>query len=186
MAEWNANPTWTPLEQINGGQQFNPDDVLTPEDFNKLVENMQYLYANGGSFEVNPYPIGITIELYTNDSPAMLFGGDWTKVESGRVTISANGHTMAPTYNGETTGGSADAVLVKHNHTFEVIKGNSLKVNYNYATLNATGTTYNYPSVGTGAGGDSNGYIRLTESGVDGTDKNMQPWIAVHKWRRIG
>lgn len=182
MAEWNANPTWTPLEQINGGQQFNPDDVLTPDDLNKLVENMQYLYEHGGNFEVNPYPIGAVIELYTNDSPAMLYGGDWTELPSGYFSITANGHTMAPTYNGELTGGSADAVVVSHFHS-ATMAGNVL---YNINSSASQGNGWYINTTDANLAGGESSRIRTDTVGVDGTGKNMPPWIAVHKWRRIG
>ena len=72
-----------------------------------------------------------------------------------------------------------------HTHTFEVITGELLQTSYNYSTLNASGGNYNYPSVGTSAGSDSNGYIRLKETGEDGTNKNLPPYLAVNIWRRV-
>lgn len=47
MAEWNETPNWTPLEQINGGQEFS--NMLSPDDLNALAENIEYLYETAQS-----------------------------------------------------------------------------------------------------------------------------------------
>jgi hypothetical protein len=49
MAKWNEGANWTPFDDINGGQQFT--NALTPEDLNKLAENIAYLYAHQGENE---------------------------------------------------------------------------------------------------------------------------------------
>ena len=134
---------------------------------------------------LNIYPIDSIYITYSSVSPASLFGGSWVELSGGQFLLTANGHTMAPTYNGETIGGSADAVVVKHNHTFQVRTGTDLKNAYNYASLNVAGSTYNYPAISAGAKSDDAGGITLTETGVDGTGKNMPPWIAMHIWHRI-
>lgn len=41
MAKWNENPSWTPFEQINGGNRF--ESKLSAEDLNILAENIAYL-----------------------------------------------------------------------------------------------------------------------------------------------
>jgi hypothetical protein len=48
MSEWNKNPEWTPKEMINNGEKFSPNDVVSAEDFNALVENIAYLYISKG------------------------------------------------------------------------------------------------------------------------------------------
>lgn len=48
MAKWNENPSWTPFEQINGGNRF--ERRLSAEDFNILAENIAYLKSIEGSF----------------------------------------------------------------------------------------------------------------------------------------
>jgi hypothetical protein len=42
MAEWDSVPSWTPFEDINGGQQF--EKRFSADDLNALAENIQYLY----------------------------------------------------------------------------------------------------------------------------------------------
>lgn len=175
MAEWNGNPTWTPKEQINGGEQFNADDVLSPEDFNALVNNMQYLYENGGDFEVNPYPVGTVYMSFKGTSPASLFGGSWTQLKSKFLLASSNTATSSgtPMYNSTTTGGSADAVVVEHTHTLEMTYDTS---GSSYSTLNrdlyTSGTTYNNT-------------FSIKSAGESGTGKNMPPYQVVYMWRRV-
>ena len=177
MAEWNGNPSWTPKEQINGGQQFNANDVLSPEDFNALVSNMQYLYENGGDFEVNPYPIGTVYMSFKGTSPASLFGGSWTQLKSKFLLASSNTATSSatPMYNSTTTGGSADAVVVEHKH-------DGIYWNSTYMTL-GTGSGSKYGlSYGTS---DNVNNIVTGKTGEDGTGKNMPPYQVVYMWRRV-
>lgn len=49
MANWGTTPTWTPFSSINGGEEFSNN--LSPEDLNKLAENIAYLYAHQGENE---------------------------------------------------------------------------------------------------------------------------------------
>lgn len=81
MAGWNLEPSWTPREEINNGLAFSSLDDVSAEDFNKLVENMQYLYRAGGAVELNAYPIGAVYVSKENISPAELFGGDWERIQ---------------------------------------------------------------------------------------------------------
>jgi hypothetical protein len=180
MAEWNGNPSWTPKEQINGGQQFTPDDILSPEDFNALVENMQYLYENGGDFEVNPYPIGAVYMSFEATSPASLFGGGWTQLKS-KFLLGADTDALTnpiPTYKGTTEGGSADAVVVEHRHQ-GIYWGD---ISENYITLNTEGGAAYGLSYGAS---DNSNIIYTGREGVDGTGKNMPPYQVVYMWRRI-
>lgn len=47
MAEWGGVPSWTPFEDINGGQQF--ERKFSADDLNALAENIAYLYENMSS-----------------------------------------------------------------------------------------------------------------------------------------
>ncbi len=49
MGSWNTSPSWNDFDNINGGQQFS--NRLSPEDLNKLAENIAYLYENQGENE---------------------------------------------------------------------------------------------------------------------------------------
>jgi hypothetical protein len=191
MAEWNGNPSWTPKEQINGGEQFNADDVLTPDDFNALVENMQYLYEHGGDFEVNPYPIDTVYISFNGVSPASLFGGGWTQLKSKFLLGASNEAILGtnPTYSGSQSGGTET-----HNHSLE-----SGYAKYNPSITSGTTRIYKVTdqtggyAVNTSASGADKFSTTINETAYDAiglggnTDNvsNMPPYQVVYMWRRI-
>jgi hypothetical protein len=172
MAEWNGNPSWTPKDQINGGQQFAPDDILSPEDFNALVNNMQYLYSQGGDFEVNPYPIGAIYMSTRITSPASLFGGSWTRIQD-KFLLAAGS-----SYSAGTTGGSATHTLTvnempSHNHNLAV-------------RLNSTsGNMYTSPTAAGDSGIEGTSTWAVENNGGGQPHNNMPPYLAVYVWKRI-
>ena len=61
------------------------------------------------------YPVG-SIYMSVNDTnPASLFGGNWEKIE-GRFLLGSSNNYPLKTNNDNTTGGSKDAVLIRHTH----------------------------------------------------------------------
>ena len=89
------------------------------EDMN-WNNNPGYIYINNVVF--NPvdknlsiidliYPIGSIYMSVNNVNPNVLFGGRWEQLKDRFLLGSGD------TYTGGSTGGSADAVVVKHNHT---------------------------------------------------------------------
>ena len=128
------------------------------------------------------YPIGSIYMNTNNVDPAILFGGQWEQIENRFLLASGS------TYGNGTTGGSADAVLVSHNHatstsgetfvTSESSEANNTRVTYSssgnrYVDGMTASTTPFHHRVGTGY------------SGVSGTGKNMPPYLAVNVWKRI-
>jgi hypothetical protein len=146
------------------------------------------------------YPIG---SIYTNavnaTNPATLLGfGTWAAFGAGRVMV---GHDASdPLFDtAEETGGSKDAIVVAHTHTFSgttanagthshtgaltqstksgngptpvVSSAESLTGNYNYTT--ATAGDHNHTFSGTTA-----------STGSSGTNANLQPYITVYMWKR--
>jgi len=137
------------------------------------------------------YPVG---SIYTNASvatnPGTLLGfGTWTAFGAGRVMIGA-GTGGGGTYTAGATGGSKDAVVVSHTHTFT---GSALPTHshtyeqpsntFIQGAIGGTGLTNKFTgttsavSAGTPAGTNS------TE-GVSGTDANLQPYVVVYMWQR--
>jgi hypothetical protein len=113
------------------------------------------------------YPVGSIYTSASETSPAELFGGTWEKIE-GKFLL-----TASDSYGLGSTGGSADAVVVAHNHDYQ---GWSLEV---------------CPEAGTDrfafvqSEEYDNANLRLQEAGVDGTGKNMPPYLVVNAWKRI-
>lgn len=52
MAEWEQNPNWVNIENINGGMEIQLGDGFLASDQNKIIENMQYLYNHFSSQHV--------------------------------------------------------------------------------------------------------------------------------------
>jgi hypothetical protein len=142
------------------------------------------------------YPVGsIYVNAGATTNPATLLGfGTWTAFGAGRVMVGLNGSdTLFDTL--EETGGSKDAIVVSHTHTFSGttdtqgahthnvtigganpgdgfgLAGNNGAVNFNYTTN--TAGAHSHTVSGTTA-----------SSGSSGTDANLQPYITVAMWKR--
>ena len=126
--------------------------------------------------KLSPYPVGsIYMSLDKDANPRELFGGDWEKLDEGRVLIS----TKQNKYEVGNTGGYEDAVVVEHTHAINVVSGST------------TGTYNAYPPMTSNQGVvvnvdySSGGVPVIENTGVDGKSKNMQPYLVVNMWKRI-
>ena len=146
------------------------------------------------------YPVGSIYMSVNTVSPSVLFGfGVWEKIEDkfllGSGTTYANG----------STGGSADSVVVSHNHTQNSHTHNALSnrrfvvvgdgANWGYSgkikiRTDGSGTAYYYPHSTTDAGGimehteTAEASPTINSTGEDGTGKNMPPYLVVNIWKR--
>lgn len=134
------------------------------------------------------YPVG-SIYMSVNDvNPSALFGGTWEKIQDSFLVATGSYFNLGQ------SGGSKDAVVVSHTHTQAAHKHD-----YGYklwgtksgsselgAQLSGSGKYY--------AATSNNDYKWLADmsseqptinnSGVDGTDKNLPPYLAVNMWKR--
>lgn len=115
------------------------------------------------------YSVGKLYMTTTEEDPAELFGGSWEKIQ-GRVLLGASS-----SYAVKSTGGSADAVVVSHNHSLGITEG-FIAYGANYGTWGSGGNNYSYRN--------TNNHTQY--EGVDGTGKNMPPYFAVNIWHRYG
>jgi hypothetical protein len=138
------------------------------------------------------HPVGsIYINAGVSTNPATLFGfGTWAAFGAGKVLVGLDsGNAAFDTV--EETGGSADAIVVTHNHT---------------ATVTDPGHTHNYQLVSFPIRADQwVGYatdpgpiftttatttattgitVANTSAGASGTNANLQPYIVVYMWKR--
>lgn len=114
------------------------------------------------------YPVGSFYANINPTSPEILFGGTWIPIDQGIFPMAAGSDFVAGS-----TGGYADATLVKHKHQLT-----SVAPIYGAAS----GWTYHAPMRGND---DSYGMGHDTsESGDDGTGKNRPPYIAIYMWYR--
>lgn len=149
------------------------------------------------------YPIGSIYMSVNNTSPATLFGGTWQKIE-GRFllasgTTSGENPTIDNTYTLGDTDGSKDAVVVEHTHTQNAhshdayysafvessenlgitakwnVTHTSGNTGFIYSTLNPTLNRSTHTASTTATN---------QNTGEDGTNKNMPPYLVVNVWER--
>lgn len=139
----------------------------------KIVHGQLVYNDAGESYEwqwtgwsTEPHPVGSVYISVDNTSPASLFGGTWEQIKDVFLLAAGNTYTIGA------TGGSADAVVVSHKHTF--------------ATLVATQVGGGYTSPAT-----ANDYSEIRQTaetnstGVSGVGKNMPPYLVVGVWKRV-
>ena len=146
------------------------------------------------------FPVGtIYTQAAVSTNPATLLGfGTWVSFGAGRVMVGLDGSDTAfDTL--EETGGSADAIVVSHTHTATSSVSDS-----GHFHLSAQGTEFpQNGSTGTANGpdglrsGDPVGKTSTETTGISvstsiasqgssGTDANLQPYIVVYMWKRVG
>lgn len=141
------------------------DDSVTTA---KILDDNITLLKLATTLKDSLYPIGsIYINAVSADNPSTLIGfGTWVAFGAGRVLVGID--SIDPLFDAvEGTGGSKDAVLVSHSHTY----GDNQRVQV--GTDN--GTAYD--------GQQDNDFNTSTE-GESGVNKNIQPYIVVYMWKR--
>jgi hypothetical protein len=137
------------------------------------------------------YPVG---SIYTNASvatnPGTLLGfGTWTAFGAGRTIIGNGGG-----YTAGATGGSADAVVVSHNHVANTTSTDSGHAHFIRTDASGggggNGRFVNGNSGGTQVDPTVTGFANITSVtaistvGVSGTNANLPPYIVVYMWQR--
>lgn len=151
--------------------------------------------VSGGGITIDDvYPVGSIYMSVSNTSPATLFGGTWERIED--TFLLASGTNYA---NG-TTGGSADAVVVEHNHTqaqhthtgssgrMFITQVDGQSVAEKRVSVPSSGSNY-APIITSsdnwyGVGSVGNATPSINDTGESGTGKNMPPYLAVNVWKR--
>lgn len=112
------------------------------------------------------YPVGSIYISVSDTHPSAFFGGTWKQLKN-RFLLGAG-----DTYAAGSTGGSADAVVVSHQHYVDV-RGN----------VGISEITSGYNAIlQTGLGKNTSVFTQT--SGESGTGKNMPPYLAVYMWQR--
>lgn len=134
------------------------------------------------------YPVGSIYMSVNSVNPSTLFGGTWEKIED-RFLVATGTY-----FNLGESGGSKDAVVVSHTHTQAA---HNHDYGYKLWGTKSGSTEPGAPISGSGkyyAATAENDYRWLSSmsseqpainsSGVDGTDKNLPPYLAVNMWKR--
>lgn len=143
------------------------------------------------------YPVGsVYINAGVTTNPATLLGfGTWVAFGAGRVMVGLNGaDALFDTL--EETGGSKDATVVSHTHSFSGTTDGVGNHNHPINRYTAAGSAQN------GFGGGDNGNFAATNytgdagahshafsgttasTGSSGTNANLQPYVTVAMWKR--
>jgi hypothetical protein len=130
------------------------------------------------------YPVGsVYINATSSTNPGTLLGfGTWTAFGAGRVPVGFDsGNALFDA--AEETGGSANAILVSHNHT-ATDAGHAHTTPFT-TTANGTGGGADRP-VQSGTTTTSTAFASITVSteGSSATNANYQPYITVYMWKR--
>lgn len=136
------------------------------------------------------YPVGAIYMSVNSTSPATLFGGTWVQLTDTFLYASNTADTNSTT----ATNGSANAVIVAHSHTpvtdssganaFAQVKLGAFyhdTGNNRLGTVNSNGVRYAH--VGQ-TNNPTASHSSTAEAGVDGTGKNMPPYMKVFMWKR--
>lgn len=136
------------------------------------------------------YPVGSIYMSAVSTNPGTTFGfGTWAAFGAGRVPV---GYDASNTnFNAsEKTGGSADAIVVSHTHTFTTDAAGAHNHTYEKATskLPQSGSdTQCFVSNSTATTSDAPNHTHTgttASSGSSGTNANLQPYITVYMWKR--
>ena len=139
---------------------------------------------------VTLHPVGsIYINATNSTNPATLLGfGTWTAFGAGRVMVGFDsGNVLFDA--AEETGGSANAIVVRHTHTATVTDPGHNHLAFVYggysqvgvATANVNQANNQGQSTSTATTGIS---VAISTTGSSGTDANYQPYITVYMWKR--
>lgn len=159
----------TSINIVEDGIKYADSSGTSDVTYNYLREgnvktvNGQSIYGSG---DIKSYPVGSIYISASSATPGLLFGGTWEQIKDVFLLSAGN------TYHAGLTGGSADAVVVEHKHTFATLVASELGGNYtspatanNYSEIRQTAETYS--------------------TGVSGVGKNMPPYLVVYMWKRI-
>lgn len=80
------------------------------KNIGQAVEYVMWFFENHNHFR-EIYPVGSIYLSVNNTNPSTLFGGTWEQIKDKFLLASGD------TYSNGATGGSADSVVVSHNHT---------------------------------------------------------------------
>jgi len=132
------------------------------------------------------HPVGSIYTAIISTNPGTLFGfGTWTAFGAGRMLISLDSSNVLFD-TAEETGGSANATLPSHTHTFTGTAHSHTFSNQNFSTGTVSGgsspPTMMDPATGTTSSVTAGG-TNSTE-GASATNANYPPFIAVYMWKR--
>ena len=142
------------------------------EKLKNISQKLKNLAGTGlQDIDVLDYIFPVGSHIISDDpefNPIYWYSGTWEKVKDKFLLGSGDIYSVGQ------TGGSADAIVVKHSHKATWSAGATL------GTFNAFIPMVNNTSPATATDVGS-----ITEAGEDGTGKNMPPYAVVNIWKRV-
>lgn len=145
------------------------------------------------------HPVGSIYTATVSTNPATLFGfGTWTQFAAGRMMMGAGG-----SFSPGATGGSNDAIVVSHTHSFSTTTGDA--GGHQHSLQFAASSADDGPTSSGGVRTDSGGSVLTMNgnnialavgnhnhsvngttgaAGSSGTNANLPPFIVVYMWQR--
>lgn len=180
------------------GSVTNAKDIATKEYVDNAVAQSG---GGGGGVTLETvidalYPVGAIFMSTVSTDPGTYLGGTWERVKDKFLLAAGD------TYAAGAEGGSADAVAVSHTHTqashnhgtgstdytkFPVAKSAANIYNDNADLMSGSGRSYPYAnkeSAWSSRTATASVTPKINSAGVDGTGKNMPPYLTVYMWRR--
>lgn len=172
---------------VNQGGQIYTGAITTATDV--YARNVYSERPDGTMLSITDliYPVGSVYISVNSTDPGELFGGTWQQIKD-RFLLSAG-----DTYAAGSTGGSADAVVVKHLHQPSTGDGFNAYMSgtverVRVGTSTASGARYTIVGKKNASSADASG-LRFAGStdytGSNGAGKNMPPYLSVYVWKRI-
>jgi len=187
-----ASPTFTGTPTVSGSTPAGTTNTTQ-------IATTAFVQAAITAAKQALYPVGSIYVNATNslspDDATLLGFGSWSPFGEGRVAVGA-GTGGGATYTATATGGSKDAVVVNHTHTFSGTTNDPGNHTHNVAgpyggggnpggslnVDNPSGATYT--TTAAGAHTHTVSGTTANSGSSDGTNANMQPYVVVYMWRR--
>lgn len=161
---------YTPQFKTENGLLYLKQDEASDWE---LLEDIPALSYIAKLIEAERAKVKLFITPDAEDDPAVLFGGTWERIEN-RFLLGIGDEYPLRDADGNLIleGGSADAVVVEHDHEIQ-------------ATYSTTGTASAESTSVQGVNNYLSSYSRTLKMGESGTGKNMPPYFAVYMWQRV-
>ena len=151
--------------------EMGPEYISVRGDRGETYITQGVIQIDGVSIFDKIFPVGYVYISADSTSPAVLFGGEWTRIQ-GRFLLAAG---TAPqdssiTYGALATGGNKNAIIPYHRHDIGNIWSNGSGSSSAYVMSSSRKLQTRYTSYA-GTSGNT-------------TNANMPPYLAVYMWRR--
>lgn len=129
------------------------------------------------------YPVGSIYISSSTTHPSIVFGGVWEHFAEDKFLLG-----VGSTYGYNTTGGSADAVVVSHNHkasTNNFVESNTAIVKSGQRAFTSTSSSGIYYVYSQNSNTSLTTHNTTQTAGESGNGKNMPPYLTVFMWKRV-